>query len=93
VDDHLNCPIGAHTHAAPMSEQKSGELMQMIGTMQEPGPEPAHQRLDRAPVAGVDAARAVGTREGREAFEKPIRSAVAALNRSTIAMRHHLVGR
>jgi uncharacterized protein (DUF169 family) len=33
ADDHLNCPIGAHTHAAPMSEQKSGELMQMIGTM------------------------------------------------------------
>jgi uncharacterized protein (DUF169 family) len=33
ADDHLSCPIGAHTHAAPMGEQKSAELMQMIGSM------------------------------------------------------------
>jgi len=33
ADDHLSCPIGAHTHAAPMSSEKSAELMGMIGTM------------------------------------------------------------
>ena len=31
--DHLGCPIGAHTHGAPMSEEKKQELMGMVGTM------------------------------------------------------------
>jgi uncharacterized protein (DUF169 family) len=31
--DHLNCPIGAHTHGAPMTDAKKQELMGLVGTM------------------------------------------------------------
>jgi uncharacterized protein (DUF169 family) len=31
--DHLGCPIGAHTHAAPMSAEKARELEGLVGTM------------------------------------------------------------
>jgi uncharacterized protein (DUF169 family) len=30
AEDHLNCPIGAHTHSAPLSEPA---LMEMVGTL------------------------------------------------------------
>jgi uncharacterized protein (DUF169 family) len=32
-EDHLGCPIGAHTHHVPMSEAKGRELEGMLGTM------------------------------------------------------------
>lgn len=32
-DDHLNCPVGAFTHGAPMSPAKSQELQGLVGTM------------------------------------------------------------
>ena len=31
--DHLSCPIGAHTHGAPMTDAKKQELMGLVGTM------------------------------------------------------------
>jgi uncharacterized protein (DUF169 family) len=33
ADDHLNCPVGAFTHGAPMSPEKGQELQGLIGTM------------------------------------------------------------
>jgi uncharacterized protein (DUF169 family) len=33
AEDHLSCPIGAHTHRVPMSPAKSEELTGMIGMM------------------------------------------------------------
>ncbi|HUJ28921.1 MAG TPA: DUF169 domain-containing protein [Myxococcales bacterium] len=33
ASDHLNCPIGAHTHGAPMTDAKKQELMGLVGTM------------------------------------------------------------
>jgi uncharacterized protein (DUF169 family) len=32
-DDHVNCPIGAHTHNVPMSPAKQAELQGLVGTM------------------------------------------------------------
>jgi uncharacterized protein (DUF169 family) len=31
--DHLGCPIGAHTHGAPMTPEKGKELEGIVGTM------------------------------------------------------------
>ena len=31
--DHLGCPVGAHTHNAPMPAEKQQELQGMVGTM------------------------------------------------------------
>jgi uncharacterized protein (DUF169 family) len=33
--DHENCPVGAFTHAAPLSAEKSKELEALVGTMVE----------------------------------------------------------
>ena len=33
ADDHLGCPIGAHTHGAPMSAEKGKELAGMLEQM------------------------------------------------------------
>jgi uncharacterized protein (DUF169 family) len=31
--DHVNCPVGAHTHGAPTTEEQRGQLMDLIKTM------------------------------------------------------------
>ena len=33
--DHHGCPVGAHTHAAPMSDEVRAQLQGMVGTMVE----------------------------------------------------------
>ncbi len=33
ADDHLGCPIGAHTHAVDMPPEKAKELQGLVGTM------------------------------------------------------------
>ncbi|HEY8142039.1 MAG TPA: DUF169 domain-containing protein [Kofleriaceae bacterium] len=33
ADDHKGCPIGAHTHAVPLSAAEKEELMGLVGTM------------------------------------------------------------
>jgi len=35
AEDHVNCPVGAHTHAAPLTAEQSAELQSLIGTMVE----------------------------------------------------------
>src|SRR5262249_34457046 len=31
--DHLNCPVGAHTHGATVPPERKGELMDILQTM------------------------------------------------------------
>jgi len=33
AEDHLNCPVGAFTHGAPLPAEKSTELEELVGTM------------------------------------------------------------
>jgi len=33
AEDHVNCPVGAHTHAVPLSPAQSAELQSLVGTM------------------------------------------------------------
>jgi len=33
AEDHVNCPVGAHTHAVPLSDAQSAELQSLVGTM------------------------------------------------------------
>ena len=44
--DHQNCPVGAHTHGAPLSEVKQQELMGLVGTMVQLG----YLRMEEVPA-------------------------------------------
>jgi len=43
---HQNCPIGAHTHGVPLSEEKQKELMGLVGTMVQLG----YLRMEEVPA-------------------------------------------
>ena len=43
---HQNCPIGAHTHGVPLSEEKQTELMGLVGTMVQLG----YLRMEEVPA-------------------------------------------
>jgi len=44
--DHQSCPIGAHTHGAPLSDAKKAELGELVGTMVQLG----YLRMEDVPL-------------------------------------------